>query len=62
MQPMIIYCEIVKLRHLRKATNFGQDISQGIPRERMGDMLCAKGSSGERLVVGARRHGFCSDT
>lgn len=62
MQPMIIYCEIVKLRPPRKAMNFGQYISQGSPRERMGDMLCAKGSSGGRLVVGARRHGFCSDT
>lgn len=62
MQPMIIYCGIVKLRHLRKALNFCQGINQGIPRGRMGGMSCAKGSSGGRLVVGARRHGFCSDT
>lgn len=62
MQPMIIYCGIVRLRHPRKAPHFEQGISQGSPRERMGDMLCAKGSLGGRLVVGARRHDFCSDT
>lgn len=62
MQPMIIYCGIVKSRLLRKAPDFGRDRTQGSPRGRMGDMLCAKGSSDGKLVVGAPRHDFCSDT
>jgi hypothetical protein len=62
MRPRTVYCGIVKLRRPRKELHFGQDIIRGSPREQMGDMLCAKGSSGGRPVVAARRHGFCNDT